>query len=287
MLASLRANHEQLKHLFEAVSARIEEGRPGAGIAPAPYDELNEGLTAQLMARAETMSNEAFLLGHNTSRRLDAVRRTSFILIVASALMLMLSATLTASLIARSIGRSLAALEQGTQRIAAGDLDYRVPADGNDEIGRLSGAFNGMTAKLKATYRRLEGEIAERRQAQDALRRAHTELEERVAQRTAALSQKTGELQETNRELESFAYTISHDLRAPLRAVNSFAHTLADREASCLSDDGKRRLAIIETNAVKMGQLIDDLLMFSRAGRTALNLTEIDMNALLGEVLDT
>ena len=151
-----------------------------------------------------------------------------------------------------------------------GDLDYRVPAHGNDEISRLSDAFNGMTARLKATYRRLEGEVAERRQAQDALRGAHIELEERVPQRTAALSERTGELQETNKELESFAYTISHDLRAPLRAVNSFAHTLADREASCLSDDGKRRLAIIEANAVKMGlELIDDLLMFSRAGRTA------------------
>jgi PAS domain S-box-containing protein len=100
----------------------------------------------------------------------------------------------------------------------------------------------------------------------------------------AAFVDVTG-LKETQKELESFAYTISHDLRAPLRAINGFAVMLA--HALPLADDeAKRKLRAIETNALKMGQLIDDLLAFSRAGRTAMSVTEVDMNRMVGEVLD-
>ena len=78
-------------------------------------------------------------------------------------------------------------LEQGTQRIASGDLGYRVAIAGNDEVSRLSTAFNDMTANLETSHSRLEAEIAERRQAQEALERAHGELEQRVVERTEAL----------------------------------------------------------------------------------------------------
>lgn len=92
-------------------------------------------------------------------------------------------------------------------------------------------------------------------------------------------------LKETQKELESFAYTISHDLRAPLRAINGFAAMLA-RSLSSVDDEVKRKLGAIETNALKMGQLIDDLLAFSRAGRTKMNMTKIDLNAMAMEILD-
>jgi PAS domain S-box-containing protein len=118
-------------------------------------------------------------------------------------------------------------------------------------------------------------DITERKQAEEELQKANVQLHEHARK-----------LQETNKELESFAYTISHDLRAPLRAINGFARMLAGDYGPSLEEEGKRRLGVIETNAVKMGLLIDDLLAFSRAGRTALNVSRIDMNGLVFEVLE-
>ena len=102
-----------------------------------------------------------------------------------------------------------------------------------------------------------------------------------------ALQDHARKLEETNRDLEGFAYTISHDLRAPLRAINGFAHMLAEDYGHSLEEEAKRRLEVIESNAVKMGMLIDDLLAFSRAGRTAMSVSRIDMNRIVAEVMET
>ena len=187
ILARLRSNHEQMKQLFDVLSERDEKSPTSVGSTSSTYDELNEGITAQLLARAEVMTNDASLLGREAERYVGAVRRTSLILIVVSALILMVSATITASLLAKSIGGSIGVLEQGTQRIASGDLGYRVAITGNDEISRLTTAFNNMTANLETSRGRLEAEMAERRRAQEALQRAHDELEQRVVERTEAL----------------------------------------------------------------------------------------------------
>jgi PAS domain S-box-containing protein len=119
-------------------------------------------------------------------------------------------------------------------------------------------------------------DMTDRKQAEEALKKAHAKLQDHAR-----------ELQETNRELEGVAYTISHDLRAPLRAINGFARILVDDFGQALDEEAKRRLAVIEKNAIKMGLLIDDLLAFSRAGRTAMNISRIDMSSLVAEVVET
>ncbi len=113
----------------------------------------------------------------------------------------------------------------------------------------------------------------------EAMRRTAAELEERVAERTA-------ELAESNRELESFSYSVSHDLRTPLRAIDGYSRILDEDYGSRLDSEGKRLLAVVQSNVTKMGQLIDDLLAFSRMGRTAMKMAEIDMEALVGEVIE-
>jgi len=119
-------------------------------------------------------------------------------------------------------------------------------------------------------------DITERKQAEEDLEKAHAELTDRARK-----------LEETNKELEGYAYTISHDLRAPLRAISGFSHMLADEYGPSLDDEGKRRLSVIEANAVKMGTLIDDLLAFSRAGRAAMNVSRIEMGGLVSEIVET
>ena len=119
-------------------------------------------------------------------------------------------------------------------------------------------------------------DITTRKQAEDDLQKAHAQLQAHAHK-----------LEETNKELEGFAYTISHDLRAPLRAMNGYAKLISDDYGESLGGEGKRRLEVIEKNAIKMGMLIDDLLAFSRAGRTAMSISLIDMNVLVADVVET
>jgi PAS domain S-box-containing protein len=171
LLSKLRSNHEQIKRLFDAVSQGVEKRGAGTKSAFSSYDELNEGITAQLMARTEMMTNDATLLGRLSSRGMNTVRQVSVIFVLSSAAILILSASLTASLLAKSIGSSLRVLERGTERIAAGDLGHRIPVSGADEIARVSAAFNDMTEKLETSHSMLEAEIAERTRAEEMARR--------------------------------------------------------------------------------------------------------------------
>ena len=124
---------------------------------------------------------------------------------------------------------------------------------------------------------RLIGEIVQRKRAEQKIQQLNAELEQRVMQRTA-------QLQAANTDLENFSYSVSHDLRAPLRAIDSFAAILREDYAPKLDEEGLRLFQVVSDNAKKMGQLIDDILAFSRAGRSELQLITLDMNALVQQV---
>ncbi len=119
----------------------------------------------------------------------------------------------------------------------------------------------------------------ERRRAADALKRANEMLDRRVEARTR-------ELAAANDELESFSYTVSHDLRAPLRAIDGFAAALAGEHADRLDPDGLEYLARIRAAASKTSQLVDDLLALSRVTRSAMGRRPVDLSALAGDVIE-
>ncbi len=157
-------------------------------------------------------------------------------------------------------------------------------------------------------------DITDRKLAEEEVKKLNEELEQKVVDRTVELEKRslelikneaallnlvedlnlkseelqnsTRQLQAINKELEAFSYSVSHDLRAPLRAINGFVNILNEEYSNILDDEGKRICSIIHSNAVKMGQLIDDLLSFSRLIRSELNLTPIDMQSLVQNLVD-
>lgn len=121
-------------------------------------------------------------------------------------------------------------------------------------------------------------DITERKRSEEQMRRLNAELEERVRQRTA-------QLEAANKELETFAYTVSHDLKAPLRGIDGYSQLLSEDYAEILDDEGRTFLRNIRNGTRQMSTLIDDLLAYSRMERQVLQHQPIDVNALVKAVL--
>jgi PAS domain S-box-containing protein len=136
----------------------------------------------------------------------------------------------------------------------------------NDESGRFTG-FVGLVYDL-----------SERKLAEKEIRKLNQELEQRVADRTA-------QLQAANSELEAFAYSVSHDLRAPLRHIDGFIELLQKKVGGNLDEESQHYMGTISEAAQKMGRLIDELLSFSRMGRQSISFQKVDLRDLVRDIM--
>ena len=158
------------------------------------------------------------------------------------------------------------------------NYSIRATADSRDEVGQLVSTFNEMLTQIQVR--------------EDALQKAHDELERRVEERTQELQlevaeRKRGEetlknyaaqLEVVNKELEAFSYSVSHDLRAPLRHVDGFSQILLEDYAEKLDDQGQRYLQQVREASQRMAQLIDDLLDLSRITRAEFQREPVDLS---------
>ena len=173
--------------------------------------------------------------------------------------------------ISRRLIRPLRELTEAASRVADGTEPARVASRRADEIGELAVAFNTMAARVAEGRQNLEARVEERTQE---LARALAQLEEDAKH-----------LSRSNRELEAFSYTISHDLRAPLRSIDGFSDALLTDYAEQLDETAKGHLNRVRRAAKRMGQLIDDLLELSRVSRTELISSPVALDALAARLV--
>lgn len=274
ILNRLRDNLVDIKSFFERVVAS-GSSQSNAGEA---VQRLRERSVGQLLVKSGAMVTDARRVADLSDAAAVRMRQWTDRSVVGLLTVFAFISGVIALLISRSILNPITELQHGAGKIAQGDLAHRLAVTRRDEVGELAGAFNAMTEKLQGSYGSLNAEIAQRKQAEVSLRDLNKTLEQRVNARTE-------ELAERNRELDAFSYVASHDLKAPLRAIDNLASWIAQDVGDDLPDDSKRHLEQLQQRAQRMKNLLDDLLQYSRAGRFEYEPEQIDARSLLGEVV--
>jgi signal transduction histidine kinase len=185
-------------------------------------------------------------------------------------LMIVAAIVITGVATTRTVTRPIGAMVDVMDRFGR-DSAVRLDPFGNDEISRAQRAFNRMADQLSASRGQLQV-------AHDELRALNAELEARVERRTA-------ELVAATKELESFSYSVSHDLRAPLRSIDGFSAQLLKKYDGHLDEEGRKYLAFVRQSSQEMGQLIDDLLRLSMISRSEMRHERVDISALARDIV--
>jgi len=267
LVANIRANRDRMKAVFDSISAVPE--RP-AGNRRALLDPAFLQVSWSRMAvQTQALTADALRLSQLLDRQMDRLtgRRTTlmYALVGLFGAFLLVSYWLTY----RRVLNSIATLQAGAAIVGRGNLDFTIEERRSDEIGELSRAFNRMTRDLKAVTASkadLEREIVDRRRAEKTL------------------AEHAAKLDEINKELESFSYSVSHDLRAPLRAIDGYSRMILKQHGGKFDDDAVDKFNVIRDSVRMMGQLIDDLLALSRVGRAELSAVTLDIGGVIREV---
>ena len=197
----------------------------------------------------------------------------------------LLAAYFLAAVLQGRISQPILALAETARRVSTcQDYSVRAAKLGEDELGELTDAFNQMLGRIEDQDRAL-------RESREELQGYATELEQRVAERTheleernEALRRNAAELLAANTELDAFAYSVSHDLRAPLRSIDGFSQVLLEDYAGKVDEAGRDSLQRVRAASQRMATLIDDLLKLARVTRAEMRTEVVDLSAMARDI---
>lgn len=246
VLADLRRQGEASHRLFGEVGVAADVGD----------EEIRHRFEAQLSSRLLILQQESLVdaaqLSDQAGARVDAAQQ-HVALVTTAGLTLMALLTVAATwLFRRDVLRPISRLEEATREVASGNWSFELDVGSPDELGELARHFDAMTAALRASFDELE------------------------------LSNR--ELVALNKELESFSYSVSHDLRSPLRSMDGFSQALLEDYGDRLDDEARDSLQRIRAASQRMGRLIDELLGLARVTRAELRLQEVDLSSMAEEI---
>lgn len=254
ILAGLREKRAAGLRLFTEITAADYAGRADTPLLVEASGRREAQQLSQLMVyQQENFADALRLTDLATQRIMDAEWRV-MIATLAGLALIAASIVATSWFLRRGVLVPIAQLQQATRQVAAGNWNVVLDIGAKDEIGELSKNFGVMTQSLQASFAQVE--------------RSNLDL--------AAL----------NTELEAFSYSVSHDLRGPLRSMDGFSLVLLEDYGDLLDEEGKDALQRIRVASQRMGSLIDDLLRLSKVTRADLNMTQIDLSAIARDIAD-
>ncbi len=250
ILASLRSQGEVSHRLFSEVEAATGTGT---------VDDVQRRFEAQLSSRILILQQnslvEAEQLIHDAGARIDETQHRVVLITGLGLLVMAVLTVATAWLFRRDVLGPIARLELATREVAAGNWLFELDAGRSDELGDMARHFDAMTRALRDSFSRLQ-----------------------VSNRDLVV---------LNKELESFSYSVSHDLRSPLRSMDGFSLALLEDYGDRLDDEARDSLQRIRAASQRMGRLIDELLGLARVTRAELRIQDIDLSAMAEEIAST
>ncbi len=251
---------DDLRTHVEATHRIFGEFEAGASPVPAGQtaDEATRRFEAQLSSRLLILQQEslaaALQLADFATARINAAQQRVVAVIAAGLVLMALTTIGGALLINRGVLRPIARLEQATREVAAGNWNFKLDIASDDEIGQMARHFDAMTQALRDSFAQIE----------------HSNRE------LAAL----------NKEIEAFSYSVSHDLRGPLRSMDGFSLALLEDYGDKLDDEARDSLQRIRNASQRMGRLIDELLGLSRVTRAELSVRSVNLSEMVREIAE-
>src|SRR5216110_3243765 len=286
LLSALRADphivaavlYDKVGHVFAAYPANVA----GDAVPAAPGADgyrFERGLLNGFQPVEEAGSQRlgTLYLASDLKAIYDTFRLSGIIGLAVLAVAL-LAAYLLSRMLQGTISQPILALAETAQAVSTRqDYSVRAPKVGEDELGVLTDAFNQMLGRIEDQNR--------------ALRESKEGLEQRVAERTheleernEALRHNSAQLLAANTELDAFAYSVSHDLRAPLRSIDGFSQVLLEDYAAQLDEAGRESLHRVRAASQRMGTLIDDLLKLARVTRAEMRTEDVDLSGMARDI---